>query len=64
LKLQTLAALRWSLRTLAESVLSEGNVARLVESAEAVQSVELVRIVDLDVSVLIVLRKRTRQKQR
>lgn len=64
MKLQTLAALRWSLRTLAESVLSEGNVARLVESAEAVQSVELVRIVDLDVSVLIVLRKRTRQKQR
>lgn len=52
------------MRTLAESVLSEGNVARLVESAEAVQSVELVRIVDLDVSVLIVLRKRTRQKQR
>ena len=64
MKLQTLAALRWSLRILAESVLSEGNVARLVESAEAVQIVELVQIVDLDVSVLIVLRKRTRQKQR
>ena len=64
MKLQTLAALRWSLRILAESVLSAGNVARLVESAEAVRSVELVQIVDLDVSVLIVLRKRTRQKQR